>query len=179
MHYTHSQRGVQRHALLTGAGFAACLMNMRCAICGSGSKLSYSSYCRECYNAKMRVYMLDRYNRRRAEFIATRGDACATCGSHTDLEVDHIVPAEKSFSVGKAFAGWSDARLHAELIKCQVLCGTCHSVKTRIDLAEIRGIRVHWEHGTLGGYNHCRCEACRSAKSDYSRKHRPSLTQAA
>lgn len=84
-------------------------------------------------NEYMRKYMRDRYYRRRASAIAQLGGQCTVCGTTENLHFDHIEPAAKAFAIGKAFAGFSDARLQEELNKCQLLCQLHHIEKTKID----------------------------------------------
>lgn len=132
-----------------------------------------SALCREHYNERMAQYMLNRYHRRRESFIESRGRKCQKCGSPgPEFEIDHRDQHSKSFSVSKAFSGWSEKRLQAELVKCQLLCLDCHHAKTRRDLAERFGQRERWEHGTLAGKRYCDCTRCRKAKRDYTRKYR-------
>lgn len=119
-------------------------------------------------NAYMREYMKQRYYRRRAAAIQQLGGCCAECGSIEGLEIDHIDPTEKQFNVGKALAGWAEARLQAELAKCQLLCAVHHAEKTA------QALRKPITHGTLSGYDHykCRCELCRIARTEYVRNRR-------
>lgn len=87
---------------------------------------------KEEYNAYMRKYMLDRYHRRISEAIIELGAACAHCGSEeiSELEFDHIDPSTKSFTIGTKAGSVSEDKLQAELKKCQLLCKTCHDIKT-------------------------------------------------
>lgn len=129
--------------------------------------------CKPCYNEYMRVYMLERYHRRRNKLIESRGSVCAKCNAKdVPFEIDHVDQYEKGFDIGSAICSWSEKRVQAEFEKCQILCGPCHHVKTRKDLADRFGQREHWEHGTLGGYRHCKCVDCKAAKSKYSRERR-------
>lgn len=114
-------------------------------------------------NEYMASYMAERYNRRRAYYIEKMGGACAKCGSTEGLEFDHIDASQKSFGVGKRMAGMAIAKLEAELAKCQLLCNGCHIKKSIVDSG-----KSPWRHGTISGYNHCRCRLCKEAKSKYS-----------
>jgi len=54
---------------------------------------------------------------------------CIRCGESYPacLDLHHRDPAGKDMSLGSAISrGWSLARLHAELEKCDVLCANCH-----------------------------------------------------
>jgi 5-methylcytosine-specific restriction endonuclease McrA len=72
-----------------------------------------------------------RRDRLRAEWIEANGP-CRHCGSRDDLQIDHVDPAAKSFTIN------FERRLadvYAELAKCQVLCKPCHKAKTAADIA--------------------------------------------
>lgn len=62
------------------------------------------------------------------------GRSCAKCGSQTALELDHINPEDK---LSNHIWSWTKKRRDDELIKCQVLCKSCHRIKTSKDLAEM------------------------------------------
>jgi 5-methylcytosine-specific restriction endonuclease McrA len=81
----------------------------------------------------MRVYVLDRYHRRRAQAIEALGGVCARCGFDDTLEFDHIDPSTKEFRLARGLAGYSETRIQAELAKCQLLCKECHYQKSRED----------------------------------------------
>ena len=105
------------------------------------------------------------YRRRRAEFIAERGDACENCGSSDRLEIDHIERANKTMPATDAFQRRKEIRV-AELAKCQVLCSRCHRDKT---VREQTGP----DHGTQNTYvRGCRCSACKAAHAELARSYR-------
>jgi len=74
-------------------------------------------------------YNLARYNKRKAEAIKILGGACVICGSTEELQFDHLNPSTKKFALGKL---WSSAQVDflEELSKCQLLCFSCHQLKT-------------------------------------------------
>ncbi len=116
--------------------------------------------------------MLERYHRRRKSILLLLGNKCSVCESKKDLEIDHKNPESKSFNLAKAISGWNWEKVLKEVEKCQLLCSDCHKQKTRKDLSEKFGQREIWEHGTIAGYRHCRCDECRKAKRDYMREYR-------
>lgn len=120
------------------------------------------------YNAYMATYMLRRYHRRRAAAVALLGSRCGMCGSTDGLEIDHRDPTTKSFDIAKGLAGFAQNRIDAELAKCWLLCASCHRKKSKVEQAVKRSRRIDWEHGTLSGYNYCRCDGCREAKRAYN-----------
>lgn len=74
------------------------------------------------------------------------------------LEVDHIDPTTKSMNPRSIWSRTASVR-EAELVKCQVLCKTCHDEKTIASYTPA-------EHGTVsryGGKYQCRCTECREA----------------
>lgn len=118
--------------------------------------MGHNSYSRE--RAYIKVRSL------RAIWISKNGP-CRSCGSTVDLEVDHIDPKQK---ITHNVWSWSESRRLNELAKCQVLCSSCHKIKSR----EYRLIGVP-EHG-IHGYNKrgCRCSICRSSIAEHHRNKR-------
>jgi 5-methylcytosine-specific restriction endonuclease McrA len=110
-------------------------------------------------NKYMAEYMKKRYDRRRLEAIELLGGKCVLCGSVENLEFDHLNPEEKSFSIGDRLAEVAKDKLELELKKCQLLCSSCHDDKHK-----------QKQHGNLSMFRYCKCELCRKANSDYSRK---------
>lgn len=89
---------------------------------------------------------------RRAKHLL--GKRCVTCGSTTDLELDHL---DRNLKVSHRIWSWSEARLKVELAKCQVLCRLCHERKTFME-------RGYAEHSARQyEVNGCRCDICREA----------------
>jgi len=111
--------------------------------------------------------MLERYYRRRDEWIERLGGKCVRCDAVEGLEFDHVDRTAKSFAIGSAIGSISEELLALEMAKCQLLCVTCHVEKGREcgDLASGGG----WNriedplHGTCTMYyrESCRCDSCR------------------
>ena len=116
----------------------------------------------------MRTYMLERYHRRRAEAIIQLGGCCKKCGDKEDLDIDHIDPKTKSFTLSQCGSA-SEERWQNELKKCQLLCKNCHIKKTLKDKGQLS---ARENHGTLSSYKYCRCDLCRAANSEYLRQYR-------
>ena len=74
-------------------------------------------------------YNLARYNKRMAEAIEILGGACVVCGSTEELQLDHLNPSTKKFNVAKLWSTNQENFLN-ELTKCQLLCFSCHQLKT-------------------------------------------------
>lgn len=77
--------------------------------------------------------------KRRFEWFSDK--FCIVCGSTESLELDHIDPIQK---VTHRIWSWSSKRRETELNKCQVLCETCHVIKTK----------ENRDSGFLPGENH-------------------------
>lgn len=79
----------------------------------------------------MNDYMKSRYLKRRLNAIEKLGGCCKICGEddYTLLEFDHIDPKTKEFTIAKA-SSFSEERFNKELDKCQLLCKTCHKIKS-------------------------------------------------
>jgi hypothetical protein len=106
-----------------------------CPTCSIRPKRVYGSgkigpYCTECtkeYNAKKLAQKREFVNKYKLE----RG--CKLCGYKTHpvaLELNHINPQTKEFSIAKRLASVSMDRLKKELAKCEVLCANCHQIHT-------------------------------------------------
>lgn len=84
------------------------------------------------------------YIKRRSKVLEHLGGNCAVCHCTDDLEIDHIDPESKSFSVGEVIThSW--AKIEPELKKCQLLCKTCHRKKSETDgsLAKMAKSFIH------------------------------------
>jgi len=74
--------------------------------------------------------------------LAAKDKPCADCGGRWHplvMEFDHLPGVEKCMNVGDAHAramGWD--RIQAEITKCEVVCPTCHRIRTlrRLGLIE-------------------------------------------
>ena len=125
-------------------------------------------------NEYFRVYMARRRKEMRAMAIDLLGGCCERCGSEDDLQIDHIDPKEKSFTVSTRDVG--KEKLLEELEKCQLLCQRCHSDKTIVGLGKKPAPGTH---GTLSSYRYCHCEECRRAKREWSQAYRAKKKQQA
>lgn len=96
-----------------------------------------------------------------AEMKKILGGKCAICGAEDQLQIDHIDPSTKRFSLSK---GWGKPWLDilSELAKCQLLCRICHRNKTAGETSikmkgQVRakhgGHRMRYKYG-------CLCEEC-------------------
>ena len=116
----------------------------------------------------MRVYMAERYKRRKAYAIKKLGGKCRRCGSKKRLQFDHRDRRKDGdFVVAKRLASIAEDRLDHELKKCQLLCQRCHNKKT---LSELGLVEARGTHGTLSAYRYCgppKCEECKAAKRQY------------
>lgn len=113
------------------------------------------------YNGYMSEYMRNRYHALMNEARSYLGGKCVLCGSEVNLELDHIDPATKLFTVSN---GCSKPReeFWAEVEKCQLLCVEHHVEKTA------REASVGHGEGASGKRN-CPCGPCRAKKASYMR----------
>lgn len=108
---------------------------------------------------KQKQFQRERVARIRAAWFSDK--CCVECGSKTDLELDHIDPAQK---LSHRIWSWSVEKRSNELIKCQVLCQDCHLKKTL-------AARKKAEHGKDWMYDQgCRCDLCREFKRQKNSK---------
>jgi 5-methylcytosine-specific restriction endonuclease McrA len=89
--------------------------------------------------ARQREYQRQWMTDRRLRGIAILGGRCCQCGSYEKLQVDHIDPNTKNPALRAlhtgAFWSWSWHRIERELAKCQVLCHSCHRLKSIREVA--------------------------------------------
>ena len=87
-------------------------------------------YCVEC----TAEYNSEKLQARRAfvnEYKLSRG--CKVCGYKEHpvaLELNHIDPQTKTFSIARQLASISMENLVKELEKCEVMCANCHQIHT-------------------------------------------------
>lgn len=60
------------------------------------------------------------------------GGKCVGCGTTENLQFDHIDRTKKKYSITKRSLNSFDT-LKEELDKCQLLCKTCHEIKTTVN----------------------------------------------
>lgn len=102
---------------------------------------------------------------RKKKVIDMLGGKCVDCGDVNNLDVHHVDPTTKSFTLAD---GWHHAwaKILVEAKKCVLLCKPCH----------IKRHESKSEHGTAQRYwRGCRCESCAKANSDYRRSHKRGL----
>lgn len=107
---------------------------------------------------------------RRTKAKELLGGKCAYCGSRDHLQFDHIDPKTKTNNPMSMLQS-KEAKFYAEVLKCQLLCATCHLEKTRSESKARepwhKGKKLTaYRHGNAVGYatDGCRCEICRSWK---------------
>lgn len=90
---------------------------------------------KEEFSARAAAYMRERY-RKNAEWMRNfkTSAGCADCGynaHHAGLQFDHLEArnGDKSLTVA-ALMGKSLKRIQEEIAKCEVVCGTCHGIRT-------------------------------------------------
>lgn len=111
---------------------------------------------------------------RRREWLEANGP-CALCGGTQALQADHINPATKDpllknkrgVQYKQNIWAWNDARRKIELAKCQVLCGSCHRVKTNTELLKevcVNGHPMTPDNIYSDSTRARTCNACRKIK---------------
>lgn len=119
---------------------------------------------KEYMRAYMRKYAMARYYKKKQELIDRLGGKCRSCGSTDNLQFDHEEHGSKVYEVTTKL--WWSKDVSDELSKCQLLCKSCHTLKS----IEEKGHKVaKGTHGTLSSYRYCKCELCREANAKYSR----------
>ena len=119
-------------------------------------------------NSYMKDYMLARYHKRMSEAKTKLGGKCFKCNSIENLQLDHINPQTKNFTVAKLWNSKKEV-FDLEIGKCQLLCEKCHEEKTLLDMGKVS---AKITHGTLSSYRYCKCKICKKAKSEYMQEFR-------
>lgn len=146
-----------------------------CDKCGV-SVSSRRKYCEKCLpeivrsraskedvRSYQRAYYKRRYEKRKKLAFEILGAACTQCDREADLEIDHLDPKKKKFTLTTAYSLPLNLFVD-ELRKCQVLCSKCHKEKTS-------GEQRTKFHGTWGMYKRgCRCPSCREFVSAYHKE---------
>lgn len=105
------------------------------------------------HTSESRKRAYEKIKTRKNEWFKNNGP-CKRCGSWEKLELDHI---DRNTKQHHAIWSWSQQRREVELAKCQVLCNSCHKIKTASE---------NMRHG-ISRYDYgCRCDICRKAKLD-------------
>lgn len=113
-------------------------------------------YKKRVYTKRDRANQLQWLKNKRNEYFKDK--VCCKCGSKKNLQLDHIDPSTKI-----THQVWNRRKefREAELSKCQVLCHSCHKIKTVYDFNGIPSIY----HGSMGKYNKgCRCFYCKNIR---------------
>jgi 5-methylcytosine-specific restriction endonuclease McrA len=74
-------------------------------------------------------YNLQRYYKKRKEYIDFLGGKCVKCNSTENLQFDHIDSKTKLYAIGDKIT-YPKEKIMDELKKCQLLCRSCHIFKT-------------------------------------------------
>ena len=99
-----------------------------CHKCGVAERTPTSSYCKACRKA----YDKERLRKKRVFVQAYKlACGCAKCGydaSPVALELHHIDPATKTYTIGGQLISIPMPKLLEEFTKCEVLCSNCHRI---------------------------------------------------
>jgi 5-methylcytosine-specific restriction endonuclease McrA len=109
---------------------------------------------------KKRDYQLAFVNKRKRDWIESKGGKCVKCGSTRNLEVDHKDQDNKTFNPRDIWSRSEEVR-KKELKDCQVLCESCHEDKTALQNSK-SGEAAIIACGTVEKFeNGCRCFTCK------------------
>ena len=94
---------------------------------------------------------------------------CKKCGSSLNLQLDHIIPVGKYHDNSKIWE-WTLIRRTHELSQCQILCKSCHSIKTRQE--NIESGKRFIKHGRARYRAGCKCQVCKDSAAKHKREQR-------
>jgi hypothetical protein len=124
---------------------------------------------KEKYNEYQREYQKKRARERLAMARKRLGGFCVRCGATDDLDFDHIDRTTKVRKISEA-TNWSMERFLAEVDKCQLLCKSCHPIKS----AEVGDNKAVPHGGGAHGKHHCHCDLCKAKQREYTQEYRKS-----
>ena len=75
----------------------------------------------------------ERKAKNKAYLMEMLGGKCVGCGIIENLQFDHIDRKQKAFTIGKRLESSLENKLIPEAKKCQLLCKSCHQLKTTIN----------------------------------------------
>ena len=105
-----------------------------------------------------KLYQRAYRKRRLAWATELLGGKCVVCGATKGLDFHHKPGTKRNFCIVSRLT-FSKARLVAELKKCELRCGSCHTDAH---------FPTRKEHGTNTNYRRgCRCVACTNAAVAY------------
>ena len=84
-----------------------------------------SPYCKPCTNSQT----VERQQLFKRKCVEYKGGDCQHCGYNRyigSLEVHHLDPTQKDFTIAKARLTKFDEKITKELDKCVLLCSNCH-----------------------------------------------------
>lgn len=108
-------------------------------VCG---RKCYAAVHRDRRNEQNRRCAKNRYEKNRKllwEYLLEH--PCEDCAESNPvyLELDHLVPAEKTAAISNVIMSWSWEKILTEIAKCRVLCANCHRLRTAEHLGWYRG----------------------------------------
>lgn len=119
-----------------------------------------------------RDYDRKRYAYKMALLKKALGGVCIKCGADADLELDHVDPNNKVFTISTFVDHVSDLVLKSEIVKCQLMCKSCHRIKSIRERGHVP--LSEQVHGTPSMYRHgrCRCLTCKEANNKRHREYK-------
>ena len=77
----------------------------------------------------------------RERLLGLLGGQCVNCGSTSNLEVDHIDPYTKT-ARPHDIQRWRDPTSHPDFLNLQLLCKSCHVLKSAVDGSYVKRGRL-------------------------------------
>jgi hypothetical protein len=111
----------------------------------------------------MKAYREKKTVERYKRAVELLGGACVKCEiKNVKFQFDHINSSTKNYTISTHLWDYSWARLLLELKKCQLLCESCHKLKSKKENSVDHGMG-------LSGKKNCKCDPCKSKKAEYMR----------
>ena len=142
------------------------MSNRKCNVCGKPAKENvHNLLCEEHYNDYYSSYYADKYKKKKQKVLDYYHRTCAYCNkTYDDLRIEGTDPINNE-PAWKLFASGSYKSIEESLPYFSLVCEDCYK-KKRQESGQ------GWQHGTLSGYRHCKCDACKAAKNAYQKEYK-------
>ena len=142
------------------------MSNRKCNVCGKPAKENVNNLlCEQHYDDYYSSYYADKYKKKKQRVLEYYHNTCAYCNkTYDDLRIEGTDPINNE-PAWKLFASGSYKSIEESIPYFSLVCEDCYK-KKRQESGQ------GWQHGTLSGYRHCKCDACKAAKNAYQKEYK-------
>ena len=101
-------------------------------VCSACYEKHCAPLCRTARRRNPSLKIIARQQRQKLVFDYLQNNPCVDCGEENILvlEFDHREPKDKKYYVSDLIQRGSISSLNTEIVKCDVVCSNCHSIRT-------------------------------------------------